>query len=457
MKICLYNSKTRQKDDFEPINRNKVGMYVCGPTVYDRAHIGNARPVIVFDVLFRLLQHIYGKEYVTYVRNITDIDDKIIMRARETGRSIKSITKETISWYNEDMRSLGALPPSHQPRATKYVPEMIKMIEKLIDSGNAYSIKSGEVFFSVSSFPSYGQLANRSLTEMQPGARIEVDENKKNSLDFILWKSSDQMTLGWKSPWGKGRPGWHIECSAMSLELLGDTFDIHGGGIDLLFPHHENELAQSCCVNGLNTYANFWMHNGFLQVEGKKMSKSLGNFLTVKDLFDKEVPGEVIRMVLMSSHYRQPLDWSEALVYNTKETLLRWRNIIKGCSAGAVAKSVLAALCDDLNFPLAISELHKLAANGDIEAFLGSAQLLGLLQPDMGDWAQQVNVSPEASEKIERLIGARDQARKEKNFTRSDFLRKSLEQCGVMIMDTPSRTNWNCSSEFDLEKLKRIY
>ena len=354
--ITLYNTATRAKERFQPLDPANVRMYVCGPTVYDRAHIGNARPVVVFDVLFRLLRHVYGAEHVTYVRNITDVDDKINARAVAEKRPIREITDETAGWYHADMAALGALPPTHEPRATEYVPEMVAMIETLIARGNAYAAE-GHVLFSVASFPAYGRFANRSLDEMQAGARVEVAPYKRDPMDFVLWKPSSSAEPGWPSPWGHGRPGWHIECSAMSEALLGASFDIHGGGIDLVFPHHENEIAQSACAHPEGEFARYWLHNGFLNVEGEKMSKSLGNFFTVRDLLDRGIPGEVMRFVLLSTHYRQPMDWTEAKVEEaTMRHLRSWRDVGVGPERDrARPHAVVAALADDLNTPGAIS------------------------------------------------------------------------------------------------------
>ncbi len=303
VEISLTNTRTRTKERFEPIDPDNVRMYLCGPTVYDRAHLGNARPVVVFDVLYRLLRHVYGADHVTYVRNFTDVDDKINARAAATGRPIRDITDETIGWYHDDMDALGALRPDFEPRATDYIPQMITMIERLIADGHAYAAE-GHVLFDVRSYPAYGQLSGRSVDDMIAGARVEVAPFKRDPMDFVLWKPSDDATPGWDSPWGRGRPGWHIECSAMSAELLGNSFDIHAGGIDLQFPHHENEIAQSCCAHPQADFARVWLHNEMLQVEGKKMSKSLGNFFTVRDLLDQGVPGEVIRYVFLMTHYR---------------------------------------------------------------------------------------------------------------------------------------------------------
>lgn len=356
--ITLQNSKTRKKERFVPIDPENVRMYLCGPTVYDRAHMGNARNVIMFDVLFRLLQHVYGPEHVTYVRNFTDVDDKINQRASESGRSISAVTEETIAWYLEDMAALGNLKPNHMPRATQYIGEMITMIEGLIQKGHAYAAE-GHVLFSVQSDPEYGKLSGRSVDDMIAGARVEVAPYKRDPMDFVLWKPSNADQPGWDSPWGVGRPGWHIECSAMSHDLLGASFDIHGGGNDLLFPHHENELAQSRCAHPDHGFANYWLHNEMLQVDGKKMSKSLGNFFTVRDVLDQGYPGEVIRFVFLSTHYGKPMDWTDAKAREAEKTLRRWREIIAAVDApGSVDAAVVKALSEDLNTAGAITALQ---------------------------------------------------------------------------------------------------
>ena len=363
--ITLQNSKTRKKERFVPIDPENVRMYLCVPTVYDRAHMGNARNVIMFDVLFRLLQHVYGPEHVTYVRNFTDVDDKINQRAAESGRSISAVTEETIAWYLEDMAALGNLEPNHMPRATQYIAEMITMIEGLIQKGHAYAAE-GHVLFSVQSDPEYGQLSGRSVDDMIAGARVEVAPYKRDPMDFVLWKPSSSDQPGWDSPWGIGRPGWHIECSAMSHDLLGASFDIHGGGNDLLFPHHENELAQSRCAHPDHGFANYWLHNEMLQVDGKKMSKSLGNFFTVRDLLDQGYPGEVIRFVFLSTHYGKPMDWTDAKAREAEKPLRKWREISAAADApGAVDAAVFKALGVDLNTAGAITALHALASKGD--------------------------------------------------------------------------------------------
>jgi len=391
MTIKLHNSKTRKKEVFTPIDPNNVRVYVCGPTVYDRAHLGNARPVVVFDVLNRLLRHTYGEDAVTYVRNFTDVDDKInaTARARKDAGAVGSLedlvqerTEETIDWYLKDMGALGASEPDHMPRATAYIAQMIVMIEDLITKGHAYADGAGHVLFSVKSYEDYGALSGRSVDDMIAGARVEVADNKRDPMDFVLWKPSTDELPGWDSPWGRGRPGWHIECSAMARDLLGASFDIHGGGNDLMFPHHENEIAQSCCANPDGDFARYWLHNEMLQVEGKKMSKSLGNFFTVRDLLDQGVPGEVIRFVFLQTHYRKPMDWTAKKAADAEATLRKWRALTAGIEpAASAAAAVMDAIGDDLNTAGALAELHKLASAGACADLLASAQALGFGQP----------------------------------------------------------------------------
>ncbi|MGH1356086.1 MAG: cysteine--tRNA ligase, partial [Thalassovita sp.] len=388
--IKLHNSKTRRKEVFTPIDPENVGMYVCGPTVYDRAHIGNARPVIVFDTLFRLLRHVYGPDHVTYVRNFTDVDDKINARAAESGRSIGEITAETTQWYLDDMRAVGAMDPTEMPRATQYIPQMIQMIEKLITDGFAYA-KDGHVLFRVRSYKEYGALSGRSVDDMIAGARVEVAPYKEDPMDFVLWKPSTDDLPGWDSPWGRGRPGWHIECSAMAFELLGESFDIHGGGIDLQFPHHENEIAQSCCAHPEGDFACVWIHNEMLQVEGKKMSKSLGNFFTVRDLLDgyegqPAVRGDVIRYVMLQSHYRSPMDWTAEKSRVAFKKLQNWARNSGNFEPGAIDTDLLAAVSDDLNTPLALVHLDRLAKEENWCDLRASAEFLGLFANGYDSW-----------------------------------------------------------------------
>jgi cysteinyl-tRNA synthetase len=429
MQIRLYNTRTREKEIFAPIDPKRVRMYVCGPTVYDRAHIGNARPVVVFDLLYRLLRHVYGAEAVVYVRNITDVDDKINARAVETGRPIRDITEETVSWFREDMEALRALKPSREPRATEYIPEMIAMIESLIARGHAYEAE-GHVLFAVASYPDYGRFARRPLEEMRAGARVEVAPYKRDPMDFVLWKPSPPDLPGWESPWGRGRPGWHIECSAMSAALLGGSFDIHGGGIDLMFPHHENEIAQSRCAHPGEDFARVWMHNGFLQVEGEKMSKSLGNFLTVRDLLDRGVPGEVIRFVLLSTHYRQPLDWTEARVEEARKVLWEFAQAAQGNGSGEPDPAFLAALADDLNTPAAIARLHEIRAAGDRAALGASLRQLGF---DAMLGAGASGEDPEAKRLAGAIATRWARLRAERRYPEADALRDAAREAGVEL------------------------
>ncbi|MFD1795991.1 cysteine--tRNA ligase [Paracoccus aurantiacus] len=433
VEISLTNTRTRTKERFEPIDPKNVRVYACGPTVYDRAHLGNARPVVVFDVLFRLLRHVYGEDAVTYVRNFTDVDDKINARAAETGRPIREITEETIGWYHDDMDALGALRPMHEPRATDYIGQMIAMIEDLIRKGFAYEAE-GHVLFDVRKFPEYGKLSGRSLDDMIAGARVEVAPYKRDPMDFVLWKPSTDDQPGWDSPWGYGRPGWHIECSAMSAELLGDVFDIHAGGIDLQFPHHENEIAQSRCAHGTEVMAKTWLHNEMLQVEGKKMSKSLGNFFTVRDLLDQGIPGEVIRFVLLMTHYRKPMDWTAEKVREAESTLRKWRGLTEGIEpAASPAPAVIAALADDLSTAGAIAALHDLARAGDAASLKASAQFIGLLGDTAGDWDNRK--SHRVSAALLRLIELRTQSRNLKDYATADAIRDGLGEAGVQIVD----------------------
>ena len=456
MELKLYDTLTREKRIFTPLDRSNVRMYVCGPTVYDFAHIGNARPVIVFDVLFRLLRHLYGAEHVTYVRNITDVDDKINARAAEEypalplNEAIRKVTETTDRQFHEDVAALGCLPPSAEPRATEHIAEMRTLIERLIKSGNAY-VEQDHVLFSVASMPDYGKLARRSLDEMIAGARVEVAPYKRAPMDFVLWKPSKPGEPAWPSPAGiraPGRPGWHIECSAMSWKHLGETFDIHGGGIDLVFPHHENEIAQSRCAFHTPIMANYWVHNGFLQVEGEKMAKSLGNFVTIRDLL-KDWPGEVIRLTMLLTHYRQPLNWTTNALRESQRTLDHWYELTAGVAPGILSADVTGALADDLNTPKVIASLHELrteVAKGDTGAcgsLKASAQLIGLLQQAAVQWANFRPASIAIDEnKVTSLIAARNAARQAKNFRESDRLRDELAKMGVVVKDTKEGTTW---------------
>ncbi|WP_420820654.1 cysteine--tRNA ligase [Rhizobium tubonense] len=441
-KLKLYNTLTREKTGFEPIDANNVRMYVCGPTVYDFAHIGNARPVIVFDVLFRLLRHVYGDSHVTYVRNITDVDDKINARALRDfpglplNEAIRAVTEKTETQYLDDVKALGCLEPSEQPRATDNIAQMIEIIEKLIAKGHAYRA-SGEVLFDTKSMADYGQLSKRNLDEQQAGARVAVDVHKRSPGDFVLWKLSDENEPGWESPWGRGRPGWHIECSAMSGRYLGDVFDIHGGGLDLIFPHHENEIAQSRCAHGTEVMANVWMHNGFLQVEGRKMSKSEGNFVTIYDLLHTEVfggrkwPGEVLRLAMLMTHYREPIDFSIKRLEEAERLLAKWPAADAG--DGTVDETVLAALADDLNTVGAVQALHALAqaANADpsvLSRFAASAELLGVLP-------KKAQIDDAVVLAVDALVAMRLEMLKARNFAEADKIRDDLSAKGVQLKD----------------------
>ncbi|MGP9804125.1 cysteine--tRNA ligase [Paracoccus sp. NSM] len=470
VQIRLTNTRTRRKEDFQPIDPSNLRLYLCGPTVYDRAHLGNARPVLVFDVLVRLLHHVYGRKAVTYVRNFTDVDDKINAEAqrRKAAGSALSLealvaerSDETIAWYHADMDALGAMRPHirgevtplAEPRATAYIAQMIQMNLDLIARGHAYEAE-GHVLFDVRSFPDYGKLSGRSVDDMIAGARVEVAPFKRDPMDFVLWKPSDDELPGWDSPWGRGRPGWHIECSAMSAALLGPSFDIHGGGIDLQFPHHENEIAQSCCAHPAEGFARYWLHNEMLQVEGKKMSKSLGNFFTVRDLLDRGVPGEVIRFVMLSTHYRKPMDWTEAKAAEAEAVLRRWRGLVAGIEpATSPAPALVEALADDLNTAGAFAVLHDLAARGDAAGLAASARMLGLLLPEMGDWAEAGDA---VAARIGALLEARAEARKARDFARADAIREGFVAAGVEVKDTGAGSEWALAAGFDADALEAL-
>lgn len=469
--LRLRNTLSRKVEAFTPLDPLNVRMYVCGPTVYDRAHLGNARPVVVFDVLFRLLKEIFGADHVTYARNFTDVDDKINAKAAETGRSIRDITDETIAWYHQDMDALGAERPSHEPRATEWIGAMITMIEQLIAGGHAYAAE-GHVLFRVRSFLSYGALSGRSVDDMIAGARVEVAPYKEDPMDFVLWKPSDAETPGWDSPWGYGRPGWHIECSAMADGLLWEAmkarlspqalakphaFDIHGGGIDLQFPHHENEVAQSCCAHGAASgdprdgFAQYWLHNEMLLVEGKKMSKSLGNFFTVRELLDQGYPGEVVRYVFLMTHYTKPMDWTADKAREAEGVLRKWRGLVAGIEpATSPAPAVLAALGDDLNTAGALAALHGLAAVGDLAGLKASAKLLGLLEPQMGAWAE---VGGDLAAYAEKLSALREAAMRAKDFSGVDAMKTALLAAGVEVRMSKAGVELVAGAGFDPAKL----
>ena len=460
MDLRLYDTLTREKRAFAPLDPDNVRMYVCGPTVYDFAHIGNARPVIVFDVLFRLLRHVYGADHVTYVRNITDVDDKINDRAARDfpglplNEAIRKVTEVTEQQFHADVAALGCLPPTFEPRATDFVlprgdgkADMVTLIAQLIARGHAYQA-GGEVLFDTQSMPDYGALSGRRLDEQQAGARVAVDAHKKHPTDFVLWKLSSDNEPGWESPWGRGRPGWHIECSAMSAAYLGDVFDIHGGGLDLIFPHHENEIAQSRCAHGTPTMANYWLHNGFLQVEGEKMSKSTGNFVTIRELL-ADWPGEVLRLNMLKTHYRSPIDWTVKGLEESAKTLDDWYWVAADIKAGRAADAVIEALSDDLNTPQMIASLHGLrnsAASGndaDRSAFAASLRLLGFLSETAATWnGRKQQASGVDPKQIDGLISQRTAARARKDFQESDRIRDELAAMGVVIKDSKEGTTW---------------
>ncbi|MCT8328701.1 cysteine--tRNA ligase [Albidovulum sediminis] len=486
--IRLTNTKTRTKEDFVPIDPTNVRMYVCGPTVYDRAHLGNARPVIVFDVLFRLLRHVYGADHVTYVRNFTDVDDKINAEAqrrkglgdpRSLEELIRERTEETIRWYHEDMDALGALRPTEEPRATEWIGAMITMTQDLIDKGHAYE-KAGHVLFRVRSYTGYGKLSGRSVDDMIAGARVEVAPFKEDPMDFVLWKPSTDDLPGWDSPWGRGRPGWHIECSAMSRELLGESFDIHGGGIDLQFPHHENEIAQSMCAHPEGGFAKVWMHNEMLQVEGKKMSKSLGNFFTVRDLLDKEIPGDVIRFVFLSTHYSKPMDWTEEKAKAARNEIARWVGMLairhdlldKPLEDHGLDNEMLEALSDDLNTSLAISRLMRTARFLDNSPefmslddraqyreeciFIASARLLGF---DLLELAKKERARAPVKDLgyFElRLVQERITARETGDFAVLDALKSALVSAGLEVRMSKDAVELKVTPVFDPAKLEAL-
>ena len=462
--LRLYDTLARKKRVFEPADPARVTMYVCGPTVYNRAHIGNARPAVVFDVLARLLRHLYGESQVVYARNVTDVDDKIIKAAADEGVDASMITNRYERHYLDDMGALGVAPPDLAPHATEHVPDMIAMIARLIETGNAYEA-DGHVLFHVPSDPDYGALGRRDRDAMIAGARVEVAGYKRDPSDFVLWKPSPPEMIGWDSPWGRGRPGWHIECSAMIERHLGETVDIHGGGLDLIFPHHENELAQSRCVHGGAPLARYWLHNGFLSMAGpEKMSKSLGNVVTVGDLLAQGHKGEVLRLALLSAHYRQPLEWSDQLIAQSKATLDRWYRVLELCEheqatphidPERVAQlTVFNALADDLNTPKAVSELSNYAnallvfksgtlgvqddlLQDTMSAFLSGASLLGLLSATAGAWFRG-----EMNGGIDERIATRTAAKNARDFAEADRIRAELAEEGVLLEDTPAGTTW---------------
>ncbi len=433
--IRLHDTMAREKRVFVPADPSRVTMYVCGPTVYNRAHIGNARPYVVFDVLGRLLRHVYGADSLVYARNFTDVDDKIIDAARREGVDPAIVTDRYEKLFLDDMGALGVLPTTMMPRATEHIPEMIAMIARLIDAGHAYEA-DGHVLFDVPSDPDYGALGRRDREAMIAGARVEVASYKKDPADFVLWKPSEPAVIGWESPWGRGRPGWHIECSAMIERHLGETIDIHAGGLDLIFPHHENEIAQSRCAHGGAPLARYWLHNGFLSMAGsEKMSKSLGNVITPAELLAQGHKGEVLRLALISAHYRQPLEWSESLIAQSKATLDRlYRAAGVGGSDGAVDTGVLDALADDLNTPLALSRLSAIEDGASLRA---SARLMGLLEAESTAWFQGAG-----DDRVEGLIAARTEAKQRRDFAEADRIRAELAAEGILLEDGAQGTIW---------------
>jgi len=450
--IRLNNSLSRQKEEFVPLDPKDVRLYACGPTVYSYAHIGNARMAVVFDVWARLLKHYYPK--VTYVSNITDVEDKIITAAEKEGVPIAEVTEKYTKIYNDDMASLGVRIPDVQPKATEHINEMIAQIEKLIEKGHAYEA-DGHVLFHVPSDPSYGVLSGRSRDEQVAGARVEIAPYKRDAADFVLWKPSNESQPGWESPWGNGRPGWHIECSAMAEKHLGLPFDIHGGGADLKFPHHENEIAQSCCANDKadepTSFSKYWVHNGFVTVEGEKMSKSIGNVLLAHDLI-KDHKGEVLRLALLSAHYRQPLDWNDQILHQAQKLLDKgYKALIDlkdvEVSDVTIPNNFLEALSDDLNTPLAIVEINKILKEQSgvklKSSLLAIANLLGIFEQDPMEWFDEKNdISDKDIEKIEQMIAARNDAKKKKDFILADKIRDDLVGMGVEIKDSREGTNW---------------
>ena len=444
--LNFFNTLSNKREKFVPINNNNIGMYVCGPTVYDFPHIGNARPLVVFDVLFRLLQSLYGKNKVTYVRNITDIDDKIIESSKKNKKSINELTETITKSFHEDCRYLNCLNPTFEPKATEHVKEMINMVSNLLKNNHAYE-NGKHVYFSVSSFKNYGKLSNKNSEQLVAGSRVEVSKYKKDPLDFVLWKPSEENDPGWDSPWGRGRPGWHLECSVMSEKFLGKQFDIHCGGLDLVFPHHENEIAQSCCVNKNEKFANYWLHNGFVTFDKEKMSKSIGNIVTISKLREN-VNGQVVRLALLSSHYKQPLDWNEKLINESRNTLDKWYGQFEKINSEELEDDVLKPLQEDLNTPEYIAKLHSLfedSSKGNKSSkvkFLSACQQIGLLE-DKQSWENFKKSKAKVDENfINQKIKDRNEARKKGNYKLADTLRKELEDNGVIIEDKIDKTAW---------------
>tara|TARA_B110000014_G_C20086324_1_gene568212 strand:+ start:164 stop:1522 length:1359 start_codon:yes stop_codon:yes gene_type:complete len=445
--LNLFNTLSNKKEKFIPIHKNKVGMYVCGPTVYDFPHIGNARPLVVFDVLYRLLKKIYPASEVLYIRNITDIDDKIIESATKNKKNIIDLTKTVSESFHKDCHYLNCLKPNFEPKATDHIKEMINMVQNLIKNKHAYESKK-HVYFSVSSFNDYGKLSNKNSEQLVAGSRVEISKYKRDPLDFVLWKPSEDNHPGWDSPWGRGRPGWHLECSAMSEKFLGKEFDIHGGGLDLVFPHHENEIAQSRCANKTENFANYWLHNGFVTFNREKMSKSIGNIVTIEKL-SKNINGQVIRLALLSSHYKQPLDWNDKLINECQNTLNKWYTQFEKVDSDELPEDIYNPLLEDLNTPDYISTLHSLyehSSKGDKSArikFVKACNLIGLLEDDKKLWdnfkKSKVNIDENF---INQKIKDRNSARKKGNYQLADNIRKELENKGVVIEDKQDLTSW---------------
>ena len=442
--LKLTNSLTRQKELFKPLNQDKITMYACGPTVYDNPHVGNARTLVVFDTLFRILKKIYGN--VNYVRNITDVDDKIIEASKKNNKSIKEITDSVTKIFHENCKSLNCELPTNEPKATEHIKEMVIMTKSLIEKKFAYE-NNGHVYFSVENFEDYGKLSNKNLDELKSGSRIEVSKLKRNPMDFVLWKPSEENDPGWESPWGKGRPGWHLECSVMSEKYLGKKFDIHGGGLDLIFPHHENEIAQSCCNNSSKSFANYWVHNGFVTINKEKMSKSLGNIITISNAV-KKYSGQVIRLALLSAHYSQPLDWNDELLVNQKAIIEKWYKLYDETYDENVLE-ISESLLDDLNTPGFIAKIHELynyGVKGDKKSkllFNNACRLLGLFDIDKNQWENFKKLNTNISEEfILKKIEERDQAKKNKNFDLADKIRNDLLNKGIIIEDLKGNTVW---------------
>ena len=443
--LQLTNSLSRKKEIFKPINSKKISLYACGPTVYDNPHVGNARSLVVFDVLFRVLRLIYGPN-VNYVRNITDVDDKIIEASKKNKKSINEITNEVTKVFHENCKSLNCLSPTVEPKATEHIKEMIEMSSSLIKKGYAYENKS-HVFFAINSFKNYGKLSNKNLEELKAGSRIEISDLKKNPLDFVLWKPSEENDPGWDSPWGRGRPGWHLECSVMSEKYLGKNFDIHGGGLDLIFPHHENEIAQSCSNNSTANFANYWVHNGFVTFNKEKMSKSLGNIITISDAV-KQYSGQVVRLALLSAHYSKPLDWNDELLQNQKNTIDKWYKLYEDTQDENIL-DISETLLDDLNTPGFIAKIHELynsANKGDKKSkslFISACKLIGLFNIKKDKWENMKKSNIKVSKDyILKKINERTKAKKDKNFTLADQIRKDLLDKGILIEDQKDKTVW---------------